>query len=352
MHFLVARLPVADPGAATAAGGLRLAAAAPQPQRPALQQRGHGARGHRPQLAAAHPPGPGAARPGRPGARGRAADGAGAAALGALLDPPGHRRLAQHARERRPAEPHRRRAGCGQAVSARPAQAGRSGPRHLCRQQPGGAARATLDRGALVQAIDGFQMQLGTAVGDAIVTCLAELFPDQGIDVEELELAQKAARPQSGREGQGHVPSRSRRVPPGSYPSAAIVLAGAMDAGPSASRLWMRPGWRPTAACASTSSGLGTVSGDVATPEGMLLIYMQLDEPTLREVARMTPTASTTTQARYGDAAQRLSQPRHPDAGAGSGNRGRVVACWRWSRRCCWSRRGVLSALWFRRLDA
>lgn len=32
---------------------------------------------------------------------------------------------------------------------------------------------------------------------------------------------------------------------------------------------------------------LGTVSGDAATPEGMP-IYMQLDEPTLREVARMT----------------------------------------------------------------
>jgi Ca-activated chloride channel family protein len=33
--------------------------------------------------------------------------------------------------------------------------------------------------------------------------------------------------------------------------------------------------------------GLGTVGGDAATPEGMP-IYMQLDEPTLREVARMT----------------------------------------------------------------
>ena len=33
--------------------------------------------------------------------------------------------------------------------------------------------------------------------------------------------------------------------------------------------------------------GLGTVDGGVATGEGMA-IYMQLDEPTLREVARMT----------------------------------------------------------------
>ena len=33
--------------------------------------------------------------------------------------------------------------------------------------------------------------------------------------------------------------------------------------------------------------GLGTVDGDTATPDG-LAIYMKLDEPTLREVARMT----------------------------------------------------------------
>lgn len=33
--------------------------------------------------------------------------------------------------------------------------------------------------------------------------------------------------------------------------------------------------------------GLGTVEGDVAAPDGMA-IYMKLDEPTLREVARMT----------------------------------------------------------------
>ena len=38
--------------------------------------------------------------------------------------------------------------------------------------------RATLDRASLVAAIDGFQMQMGTAVGDAIVHCLSELFPD------------------------------------------------------------------------------------------------------------------------------------------------------------------------------
>jgi Ca-activated chloride channel family protein len=44
------------------------------------------------------------------------------------------------------------------------------------------AQAATLDRASLVSAIDAFQMQMGTAVGSAIVVCLAELFPDHGID--------------------------------------------------------------------------------------------------------------------------------------------------------------------------
>jgi von Willebrand factor type A domain/Aerotolerance regulator N-terminal len=48
------------------------------------------------------------------------------------------------------------------------------------------AQRATIDRPSLVSAIDAIQMQLGTAIGNAIVVCLAELFPDQGIDLGEM----------------------------------------------------------------------------------------------------------------------------------------------------------------------
>ena len=45
---------------------------------------------------------------------------------------------------------------------------------------------ATTDRTSLVGAIDAFQMQIGTAVGSAIVVCLSELFPDHGLDVGEM----------------------------------------------------------------------------------------------------------------------------------------------------------------------
>ena len=146
------------------------------------------------------------------------------------------------------------------------------------------AQRATLDRASLVAAIDAFQMQMHTAVGNAIVLCLAELFPDQGIDVGEVTFGSKA----HGRSLDDKAKSPPRQiapVAPGSYKSAAIIL--------------LTDGRRTTgidtleAAKMAADRGvrihvvaLGT-TGDAATPEGMS-IYMQLDEPTLREVARMT----------------------------------------------------------------
>jgi Ca-activated chloride channel family protein len=145
--------------------------------------------------------------------------------------------------------------------------------------------RATLDRGALVEAIDGFQMQYGTAIGDGIVMCLAELFPEQHIDVAELSMGGK---PHGRSLDDKDKPGMQRPAPvaPGSYAPAAIVLLsdGRRTIGIEtldAARMAADRGVRIYVV------GLGTVQGDVATPEGMP-IYMQLDEPTLREVARMT----------------------------------------------------------------
>lgn len=144
--------------------------------------------------------------------------------------------------------------------------------------------RATLDRASLVAAIDGFQMQMGTAVGDAIAQCLSELFPDQGIDPGSIN----GRRPQ-GRslDDAGRAAAKpSAPVAPGSYRSAAIVLLSdgrrttgmeTLDAAKMAAERGVR----------IYVIGLGTVNGDATTPEGMP-IYVQLDEPTLREVARMT----------------------------------------------------------------
>ena len=145
--------------------------------------------------------------------------------------------------------------------------------------------RATLDREPLVAAIDAFQMQLGTAVGNAIVLSLAELFPEQGIVLNDLA----PARTQRGRslDDKAKAPrAQIAPVPPGSYGSAAIILLsdGRRTTGVDtleAAKMAADRGVRIHVV------GLGTVEGDVTTPDGNA-IYMRLDEPTLREVARIT----------------------------------------------------------------
>jgi Ca-activated chloride channel family protein len=147
--------------------------------------------------------------------------------------------------------------------------------------------RATLDRASLIAAIDGFQMQMGTAVGDAIVQCLSELFPDHGLDPGAPPVAAPGRKPQ-GRsldDAAKATPKQLTPVAPGSYDAAAIVLLSdgrrttgmeTLDAAKMAADRGVR----------IYVVGLGT-PGDATTPEGMP-IYVQLDEPTLREVARMT----------------------------------------------------------------
>ena len=147
------------------------------------------------------------------------------------------------------------------------------------------AQRATLDRPALVSAIDAIQMQTHTAVGSAIVLCLAELFPDHGIDLGEMTFG-------PGRKGRslddnGKAPPKQiTPVAPGSYDSAAIILLtdGRRTTGVDtleAARMAADRGVRVHVV------GLGTADGHMAAGEGMA-IYLQLDEPTLREVARLT----------------------------------------------------------------
>jgi Ca-activated chloride channel family protein len=147
------------------------------------------------------------------------------------------------------------------------------------------AQRATLDRAALVTAIDGFQMQYGTAVGNAIVHCLAELFPEQGIDIGELTFGNRRHGRSIDENGKP-PPKPITPVKPGSYDSAAIILLtdgrrttgiDTLEAAKMAADLGVR----------IYVVGLGTVDGTTAGGEGWS-IYLQLDEPTLREVARMT----------------------------------------------------------------
>ncbi len=158
------------------------------------------------------------------------------------------------------------------------------------------AQRATLDRPTLVAAVDAIQMQYGTAIGNAIVVCLSELFPDQGFDVEEMTFGPR-------RSSSSSTPSRSldeknrakakaaspkdfTPVPPGSHEPAAIILL-------SDGRRTMGVDTVEAAKMAADRGvriyviGLGTPDGHLAMGEGAAY-YLQLDEPTLRQVAQMT----------------------------------------------------------------
>ncbi|RZL55834.1 MAG: VWA domain-containing protein [Variovorax sp.] len=148
------------------------------------------------------------------------------------------------------------------------------------------AQRATLDRSSLVASIDAFQMQLGTAVGDAIVQCLAEIFPEHRIDIGRLMMGNASGRGRSLDERDRPAPPHFEPVAPGSYDAAAVILLsdGRRTSGIdtlAAARMAAERGVKVYVI------GLGTVDGDATMPDGMA-IYMKLDEPTLREVARMT----------------------------------------------------------------
>lgn len=148
------------------------------------------------------------------------------------------------------------------------------------------AQAATLDRPALVAAIDGFQMQIGTAVGSAIVSSLIEIFPDHGINLEEMTFGTNKPRGRSLDDKDKPPPKQIAPVAPGSYDAAAIILLsdGRRTTGVDtleAAKMAADRGVRIYVI------GLGSVGGPGAMPEGMP-IYLQLDEPTLREVARMT----------------------------------------------------------------
>src|SRR5688572_18724565 len=147
------------------------------------------------------------------------------------------------------------------------------------------AQQATLDRPSLIEAIDRIQMQMGTAIGSAIVLCLAELFPDHGIDLSQMTFGwQRKAR--GWDEKEAAQPKPFTPVAPGTYDSAAIILLsdGRRTTGVDtlqAAKMAADRGVRIYVV------GLGTADGHLAEGEGMA-IYLQLDEPTLREVARMT----------------------------------------------------------------
>ncbi len=148
----------------------------------------------------------------------------------------------------------------------------------------------THSREDVIEAIDRFQLQRGTATGSAILVSLATLFPDAGIDVSAAIYGQDrdSARGRSldSKEKADKDKPEFKPVPPGSYTSAAIILLsdGQRTTGPDplkAAKLAADRGVR------IYTVGVGTVKGEVIGFEGWSF-RAQLDEETLKAVAHMT----------------------------------------------------------------
>jgi len=157
--------------------------------------------------------------------------------------------------------------------------------------------QATGNRQDMLDAIDRFQLQQGTATGSGLLLALATLLPEAGIDLDGLLYGSAAARygrpaavplEQAGA-AQAARQREQERPPmqPGSYPNGAIILLsdGRRTTGPDPldiARMAADRGVRVY------TVGFGTPGG--ASPGGSegWSYFMQLDETALRAVAKMT----------------------------------------------------------------
>ncbi len=143
----------------------------------------------------------------------------------------------------------------------------------------------THNREDLVSAIDRFQLQRGTAIGNGLVLSLATLFPDAGIDIGNLTYGRERWR---GVSIDQPAPAAKEFTPvaPGSYGSAAIILLtdgqrttgiDSMDAAKMAADRGVRV----------YTVGVGTVDGETIGFEGWSM-HVRLDEETLKAIANRT----------------------------------------------------------------
>ena len=149
---------------------------------------------------------------------------------------------------------------------------------------------ATLSREDLVTAIDKFQLQRATAIGNAIVVSLGELFPNAVIDLASLTYGRNRSNGVAIDQAPREPKQEFTPVAPGSYTSAAIILLtdGQRTTGVDsleAAKMAADRGVR------IYTVGVGTVDGETIGFEGWSM-RVKLDEETLKGIAR-------TTQAEY-----------------------------------------------------
>jgi Ca-activated chloride channel family protein len=144
----------------------------------------------------------------------------------------------------------------------------------------------TTNREDLNSAIDRFQLQRGTAIGNGLVLSLATLFPDAGIDIGALTYGYGFGRSRGIALDQPPATKEFIPVAPGSYGSAAIILLtdgqrttgiDSMEAAKMAADRGVRV----------YTVGVGTVDGETIGFEGWSM-HVRLDEETLKAIAHRT----------------------------------------------------------------
>ena len=148
----------------------------------------------------------------------------------------------------------------------------------------------TNNREDILAAIDRFQLQRGTAIGSGIIVSLAALFPDAGINIDELASRYGRGRGRGTSLDSANEPEKKKPdfkpVPPGSESSAAIILLtdGQRTTGPDsldAARMAAERGIR------IYTVGVGTVNGETIGFGGWSM-RVRLDEETLKAIAELT----------------------------------------------------------------
>ena len=144
----------------------------------------------------------------------------------------------------------------------------------------------TLNREDLVSAIDRFQLQRGTAIGNGLVLSLATLFPDAGIDLASMAYGRERTRGVSIDQPAKEDKKSFVPVAPGSYTSGAIILLtdGQRTTGVDsleAAKMAADRGVRVY------TVGVGTVTGETIGFEGWSM-RVKLDEETLKAIAAKT----------------------------------------------------------------
>jgi Ca-activated chloride channel family protein len=145
----------------------------------------------------------------------------------------------------------------------------------------------TESRTDLIEAVDRFQLQRGTATGSGLLLALATLMPDAGINLESSIYGENFGRKDAAATLEKKpVPQNFEPVPPGSYTAGAIVLL---------SDGRRTTGLEPLEVARKVAQrGVKVYTVAFGTPEGFIpgyegySFYAKVDEEALQAIAKIT----------------------------------------------------------------